>query len=293
MFELDDVLINEIIFYMENQEGEFYLDTQKGSVVSLDNNNDDDKYIPIPEWSPADGYRLMEKFTSELKNPLARQELSQALNRSKGVFRAFKNTVEQYPEIEKLWFAYKEQKMKEEVLSWYDSLRAESGIKTVGSEPEDNSSLVLEDFVFREGRGEDKGAVSRGQGAVSSEQGVVSREQLAVSSEEVGKEIFEKMNPFVFPGDVSVVAESVSGDIAGFVCGVKDSPLILRICRLEVMPEYRGMGLGKTLLSKFLEKIDKNQSITIDLPASSDYFSRALLLENFKPCVQRFILKKE
>jgi ribosomal protein S18 acetylase RimI-like enzyme len=64
----------------------------------------------------------------------------------------------------------------------------------------------------------------------------------------------------------------------------------LRICALEVKPVYRGLGLGKTLLSKFLEKIDKKQTVIIDLPAASEYFSRSLYLENFKPCVQRFIL---
>jgi hypothetical protein len=46
----------------------------------------------------------MEKFTAGLNNPVARQELTAALNKNKGVFRAFRDVLEQYPEVEKIWF---------------------------------------------------------------------------------------------------------------------------------------------------------------------------------------------
>jgi hypothetical protein len=53
------------------------------------------------------------------------------------------------------------------------------------------------------------------------------------------------------------------------------------------------MGIGKTLLSKLLEKADTlNLDVTIDLPTDFEYFSRSLYLENFKPTMQRFIRKK-
>ncbi|MDR2730070.1 MAG: GNAT family N-acetyltransferase, partial [Treponema sp.] len=58
----------------------------------------------LPQWGPKDGYRLMEKFTAGLNNPVARQELTAALNKNKGVFRAFRDVLEQYPEVEKIWF---------------------------------------------------------------------------------------------------------------------------------------------------------------------------------------------
>jgi len=42
-FELNDELINEILFFMENQNGSSKLDTQKGIVIDLENNfNDED-----------------------------------------------------------------------------------------------------------------------------------------------------------------------------------------------------------------------------------------------------------
>ena len=247
-FELDDVLKNEILFYMENQDGEFLLDTQENQIINITNDNinknpvyeDDDRFISLPSWTANDGYHLMEKFSLNLKNPVVRAELSEALNRNKGVFRAFKNILEQYPEVEKQWFSFKEQKMKNDVVLWYNALREEWGLKPVGSEPEDTSSLVLEDFVFRENK------------------------------------------------NYNFTAETADGEEAGLINSVLDNG-VLSITRLEVKPEYRGMGIGKTLLSKILEKADEQKmDVSIDVPSQSDFFSRALLLENFKPCMQKF-----
>jgi len=252
-FELDDTLTDDIIFHMENQDSEFLLDTQEGLVIDVNYNefmeepdyDDCERYIPLPQWEPKDGYRLMEKFTASLKNPAARQELADALNRSKGVFRAFRDVLEQYPDIEKMWFRFKGQKMKNEVTSWYNALREEWGLEPIGIEPEDTTSLVLEDFIIREGD-----------------------------------------NDFCF------IAESADGETAGSI-NAAVSGSILHISSFEVKNEYRSMGIGKTLLSKVAEKADKkNLDISIDLPAETGYFSRALLLENFKPVMQRFVRKK-
>jgi len=134
---------------MENQDGDFALDAQEGKVVSsFDSNNE--RYISLPQWGPKDGFRLMEKFVSDLKNPVVRQELNDALNKNKGVFRAFRDVLLQYPEIEKMFHTYKKQVMKTEVINWYNSLREEWGLEPIGTEPEDTSSLVLEDFVIEE-----------------------------------------------------------------------------------------------------------------------------------------------
>ena len=148
-FKLDNTLIDDILFHMENQDGNFALDTQEGKVVSAPNSNDE-RYIALPDWEPKDGFRLMEKFVSSLKNPVARQELTDALNKNKGVFRAFRDVLTQYPEIEKMFHTHKKQKMKTEVVNWYNALREEWGLEPIGTEPEDTSSLVLEDFVIRE-----------------------------------------------------------------------------------------------------------------------------------------------
>jgi ribosomal protein S18 acetylase RimI-like enzyme len=252
-FELDDTLIDDILFHMENQDGDFLFDMQELEIVSTDfydlfdkpDFSDDERFIGLPDWTPADGYRLMEKFTAKLKNPVARSELSAALNKNKGVFRKFRDVLEQYPEIKKMWFSYKEQKMKNEVIAWYNALREEWGLKPIGSEPEDTTSLVMEDFVIRKGN-----------------------------------------NDFVF------LAETGNGDSAGCISAELNDK-VLHINSLEVNPEYRGIGLGKTLLAKLLESAENHKlDVTLDLPAETDFFSRSLLLENFKPCMQRFIRRK-
>ena len=243
-FELNDLLMDEIVFYMENQESNFVLDTQELHICEEKPELKEDRYIPIPQWEPKDGYRLMGKFAASLKNPVVRQELGEALNRNKGVFRAYRNVLEQYPETEKLWFKYKDQNMKNEVVVWYNVLREGWGLEPVGSEPEDNSSLVLEDFVFKD-----------------------------------GGNIFCQ------------IAESAGGETAGSISAeIIDSALHIK--NIEVKPVYRGMGIGKTLVAKLLEKADEQKlDVTIDLPAETDFFTRSLLLENFKLFTQRFIRK--
>ena len=289
-FELDDALMDDILFYMEDQEGEFLIDTQEGQVIDINNNdyeeepdyNDDGRFIDLPEWSPREGFRLMEKFTASLKNPVLRHELSLALSRNKGVFRFFKNVIEQYPETEKLWFNYKEREMKRVVSAWYNALREEWGLEPIGSEPEDTSSLVLEDFVLREGKEADY-------------EKAAALHQLCVEElkDKDSFSVYESLNQCDFSGDFFIIAETSNGDFSGFIYAVKDNHSRLKIRQLEVKPEYRGLGLGKTLLSKLLEKADeKHFSVIIDLPSGMDFFSRTLLLEEFKPFVQSFARTK-
>jgi len=273
---------------MENQDGDYLLDTNKTVIVDIKNNDyddetdfdDDERFILIPDWTTNDGYRLMEKFTANLKSPVVRQELSDTLNSKKKVFRAFKDILEQYPETGKLWLTFKKKEMKNKISAWYNSLREEWGLEPLGVEPEDNSALVLEDFVLREGNSGDlENALALHKLCVEQKKDVPSFA------------IYEEMNPFVFPGDFCFVAESASGEFSGFICAVKNASSRLQIRALEVKPEYRGLGLGKTLLEKLLEKTQTgNFRVTIDLPSSLEYFERSLLLENFKPSVQRFAL---
>jgi len=298
-FELDKTLTGEILFYMENQEGEFLIDAVKGQVIDINNNdyeeemdfNDEQRFFPLPEWSPNDGYRLMEHFTTSLKNPIVRHELNLALNSKKSVFRHFKNAIEQYPEIEKMWFAYKEREMKDEVLSWYNALREEWGLEPIGSEPEDTSSLVLEDFVFRAGNEGDLALQKQSLEKAAA----LHRECVEESEDKETVAIFEMMNnggnlPFEINSEFFIIAENASGDFAGFIAAKSDTASHLRIFALEVRPEYRGMGLGKALLAKMLKRADEQKlTVTVDLPVGADYFARALHLEGFRACVQRYV----
>jgi len=273
-FELSSALIDEILFFMEDQDGEFMVDTREGLVISVDDEGFDDdakegRYIVLPEWDSSEGFRMMEHFTATLRNALVREELSAALDRGRGVFRAFKNTLARYPETEKLWFAYKEREMKRVVISWYNALRESWGLELIGEEPEDIAGLTLEDFFFREGNAQDMPHAEKlHKNCIDGydDTGVLGRE-------------------WVFPGDISFVALTAGGEFAGYVSAKKMSDALLRICALETEQEYRGLGLGKTLIARLLEKADSLNigNVIIDLPAGQEFFSRALIRESFKP----------
>ena len=202
-----------------------------------------------------------------------------------GVFRAFKNALAQYPETEKLWYAYKEREMKREVVSWYNSLRESWGLEQIGEEPEDIAGLALEDFRFREGTATDIPAAEELHRACLGDYSRQLVGECADGEPADGAELFTGMGDWAFPGDISFVAETASGEFAGYASAARVDAL-LRICAIEVKPEYRGLGLGKTLLSRIVEHAGKG--LIIDLPAGQDHFSRALVREFFQPCVQRY-----
>jgi GNAT superfamily N-acetyltransferase len=98
------------------------------------------------------------------------------------------------------------------------------------------------------------------------------------------------MDDWVFPGDISFTARTAGGDFAAYVSARMMSDALLRICALETEQEYRGLGLGKALLARLLEKADSLNiaDVTVDLPAGQEFFSHALRRESFKPCVLRY-----
>jgi len=290
-FELTNELIDEILFFMEDQDGRFSLDTRKGIVISddgefdddddedeTDDNDDDDegRFISLPEWESSEGFKLMESFAAGLHNSVVRKHLSSALNRGRGVFRAFKDAIAEYPEVEKLWFAYKDREMKREVIRWYNGLREQWGMELIGEEPEDIADLAQEDFHFRDGSAADTELA----------------EQLHRSCiDDAEKKVV--LSAWFFPGDMCIVAENSGGEFAAYICAAKSESGGLHVNALEVKPEYRGLGLGKALLGRLLEQADaKNiSSVSIDLPVESEIFSRVLSREDFKPLVTRYCRK--
>jgi len=279
-FELTEALLDDILFSMEDQDGDFYIDCREGVVVNGDDYRDEfdsdseDRFIGLPEWDSSSGFRLMERFAAAFRNPVIRNELCVALNRGKGVFRAFKNVLSLRPEAEKLWFSFKEREMKREVIRWYNGLREEWGLKKIGFEPEETFDLILEDFRFRELKDEDRAAATE-------------LHMMCLGSTSVD-----------FPKDgiedsFALVAETGNDEFAGYISAVRrESDLLIRA--LEVKPEYRGLGIGKALLGRLLEKYKTGDTarILIDLPADSEGFSRVLVREGFVPRVTTYYLTR-
>ncbi|MDR2417835.1 MAG: GNAT family N-acetyltransferase [Treponema sp.] len=278
-FELTEALINDLLFSMEDQEGEFYMDAQNAVIVESaylkDNRN---RYINLPDWDSSDGFRLMERFTVGVRNPLVREELSTALNRGKGVFRAFKNVLHAYPAIEKRWFSFKEREMKREVIRWYNALRDEWGMERIGTEPEETDDLILEDFIFRSVQEKDMAEAAFLHRLCLQEYQANGKRPLLQAEQNIAEYI-------------AFIAETSSGDFAAYISADRDqNNEILHITALEVKTEYRSLGIGEELLSRFIEKLTPHDAtmVSIDLPVESEGFSRVLLRNNFKPYAIRY-----
>jgi len=319
-FELTETLIDDILFAMEDQDGEYYLDTVEGMVaggmdglhsyleevdeedIDLDDEDGEggDRFISLPEWDSASGFRLMERFISGFRNPMIREELTSALSRGKGVFRAFKNALSHHPEAEKLWFTFKEREMKREIVRWYNGLREEWGLEKIGEEPEETGDLVLEDFRFRPFREEDLPRAEELHRLCLEEHKKNLVEKGAKNSAEIlirESHILHNWVSNLFSAKAgaplvhAMTSESGGGEFAGYISGIAEGSTFY-IQTLEVKAEYRGLGLGEALLTELIENLDHNEitQILLDLPSWAEGFSRVLLREGFNPYAVRYWL---
>jgi ribosomal protein S18 acetylase RimI-like enzyme len=314
-FELSEALIKDLLFSMEDQMGNFLLDTREGVIISEEDGDfarldpGEDRYISLPGWDSSNGFRLMEHFAAGLRNQAIRNELAGALNRGRGVFRAFKDIIARYPETEKLWFGYKERGMRREILRWYNGLREEWGLERIGGEPEETADLVLEDFRFRPSTEADREAAAALHRRCIEELGVYAEEQgMGAAWLPVFQPVSQRADfsgsqgTWSFPGDLGLVAETGNGEFAGYVAASRQGET-LRIHALEVLSEYRGLGIGEDLLTRFIGEARRLLSarsgakaplqILIDLPAGSEGFSQVLYRDSFKAYMVRYCLKTD
>lgn len=154
MFELDDRVMESIIFAMENQDAKAYIDMETG-LVSFQGEGESEEEVldeserdleSIPIWTSQDGFRLMDQFAQTIGHPVVRADLLAALSRGRGVFRAFKDVLEAHPETERKWYEYKSRAMKARIVEWYEDLRQVRGLQRLGLELEETDELLLSDF---------------------------------------------------------------------------------------------------------------------------------------------------
>lgn len=301
-FELTDALTDQVLFCMEDQNEAYAVDAETGLVVKTgadgedfeDSGVDPERLVPLPSWTSTDGFRLMEAFAASLRNPLAREDLTAALDRGRGVFRAFKDALSSRPEIEKLWFAFKEKEMRRAVRDWYDGLREAWGLERLGEEPEETLDLVLEDFRFRPAEDKDDSAALELHGLCLEEAYAPRTPGAEVPPQDLVGAARAAPWPLPRPGDGrgrAVVAETSRGDFAGFAFALREGTVV-RLAALDVKPEFRGLGLGEALLQALLEALgpDDGRFLVVDLPCSFESFSRVLLREGLRPFETRYLV---
>ncbi|OHD82056.1 MAG: hypothetical protein A3J97_17170 [Spirochaetes bacterium RIFOXYC1_FULL_54_7] len=302
MFELDDSVVDEIIFAMENQNSEAMVNIETGEVIMYSEVQDEmpempaadpESLVSVPEWTSADGFRLMESFAGGVGNPVARTGLMGVLTRGRGVFRAFKNTLEQYPEIERRWFEYKHAAMGRRVTEWYDGLREASGLARLGPEPEDDADVIIGDFNLRKAG---RGAWENCEGLFRSglDEALVHLPQVLAEYEysRIEKELAEG-GP---EGLVLYLAEAPGGALAA-VAAVRRITVSFatfgKLVYLYVEEAHRKLGLARMLAEKAREDFAA-EGITrfvIDLPFAPEGFGKSLAAFGYEAYGTRWLAK--
>ena len=250
-FALTPQMIDKISFAMEDQKEQYAVSVETGELVpasSLGEEEGDELHVRLPRWGSAEGFHLMESFVTSLDNPAYREPLSRALTMGRGVFRAFKDVLKQNKEIEKLWFAYKERRLRGVIISWYNANREARGLEKLPVEPEDTDELVMTDFSFtwdiashrQEVEALDRDAFF----GLFPDEDAARLQELFQEKREGLDEPGGELSPIL-------IAETPSGDLAGFAWGRIDGTTV-HIVQLAVWQALRGIGLGESLLRQFL-----------------------------------------
>lgn len=266
---LTSELIDQIIFGMENQKEQFFLDLDVGELVEFEaaerqslTNGQQKRYIRLPEWNSSKGFQLMEKFIMSLHNPVAREMLRDSLTSGKGVFRNFKNVLKESPEIERLWYHFKEHEMKSYVVDWYTSMMEARELENVQLQEDDETdALVLSDFVI------DKPTEFSSESFIALDREAFKEIYIQYPDELIDYLYENSRNELSLDLNDLLCAETPSQELAGFLWVIEEqldkpdssaSPfsetlLVSRIIQIFVLREYRGLGLAKALLEQYLE----------------------------------------
>jgi len=117
------LFLDPILYFMEDSSGfasQHYLDLLKGEVVSPDVDDtiryedveDDDRYFLIEPITSDHGYDIMQDFAALEQSDEIRGHLISALE-GKKPFRSFKDALAEYPDVEKRFFEYKGNRLKD------------------------------------------------------------------------------------------------------------------------------------------------------------------------------------
>lgn len=270
---LTEFLLDAIIFAMEDQSSSYYLDLLKGDVVSDQERlminweegeeeaeiSEGDRYIDIPDWQPSDGFLVMEKFANQVRNPIYKGKLVEALQAGKGVFRRFKDIIGEQPSLEREWFAFKEDQLKGEVYTWYREHDGALQLLDLDIEPEELTDDILqEDFVIGSSSNElplDEILALQVSLLEEMKEGNATQHHALLLLEPKLKSLQKDMQFFY--------ARTGEGELAGFISYSIIEQHTVEILFFGNKREYRGIGLFRFLFDHFCRQAARKGYTTV------------------------------
>ena len=284
-FSLTESLLNEIQSALENQEEQFLVDAAQNKLVQKTDGlkGDDEFFYDLPEWDSAAGFKLREDFVERLNAPIAHEALQEVLHSGRGVFRNFRNVIKDYPEVEKKWHIYKNEKMMCYINNWYNNLREVWGLEKLDYVPESDDSLIHDDFSFTAYSQENKKEVLLHMNAAFRERNENLSQELSQAIYNIWLEQFELAES---KGNLGFVCRSFSNDFAGCITAAyvsKKQEEVMVLTSLFVPETFRGLGIGTELISMCLSEFKKLGKKWLILPKMfiPDFLEPLLLRTGF------------
>ena len=284
-FNLTESLLDEIITALENQEQQFLVDAAQNALIEKSEGfkGDNDFFYELPEWDSARGFKLREDFVANLNSPLAHEALQEVLHSGRGVFRNFRNVLKDYPEVEKRWHIYKNNKMMCYINNWYNNLREVWGLEKLDYVPESDDALVHDDFSFTAYSQEDKKELMLQMNAAFRESNENLSPELSQAIYNIWLDQFELAHS---KGELGFICRSFSNDFAGCITFSqlsKKQEKVMVLTSLFVPEAFRGLGIGTELINMCLSELKKLGKTWLILPKMTvpDYLEPLLLRTGF------------
>jgi GNAT superfamily N-acetyltransferase len=187
--------------------------------------------------------------------------------------------------MERLWYRFKEREMRKEVLAWYNTLRESWGLEDVELDFEDTEDLILSDFIVERWHDPNDDFVVE-----HDRKGFL--EMFPDELDHRREGMYQSRRYDCLPSDpLSVVyrASTPTGETAGFLWAVQNrfrtDIASLHVLQVYVLPDYRGLGLAKTLMHFFREASAKTgcRRISLELMGESLRLSKTWREQGFSP----------
>lgn len=267
MPDLDENLLKQVIFSMENQKVKSFLDLFNNTIIDVNRLDETvqvssdvnighfdkvltidypNRFIIIPTWGPFEGFKMREDFVNSLKNPVYKERLNKVLHTGRGVFKKFKEVLHSNSLIERQWYSFKESYMKDVVTKWYEYNNGAINLEQLPLDIEElPDDLLLEDFVFEFYENDEK----------------------KLQIDKIMNLCFEEINEIEailikkrknIENNTTHLCVLTPEDITvGYIEYKKLDEHYIEILTYGVLPEYRGIGLFNIMLDRLVRQSNR------------------------------------